>query len=152
MATQEMASALPQLPDDDLVGVEMDHIVIRDGKPDLKFRGMLIASVASDSARTGRWRELRVYRTAAGKKVFSEVGRSFLENERDKFEAAVFDPHETEESHWGPVIAPVSSPRYKSDDARAQAAKGALTGFFGFTELAKKLYAKLGAATEDVID
>src|ERR1700735_1800370 len=76
MATQEMAAALPRLPDDDLVGIEMDHVVVRDGQPDLKFRGTLLASVASESARTGRWRELRVYSTAAGKNVFLEVGQS----------------------------------------------------------------------------
>src|SRR6266404_3907857 len=94
MATIEMADALPRLPDDDLVGVEMNHIVIRDGEPDLKFRGTLKASVASESARNGRWRELRVYKTAAGKKVFSEIGRSALDGERDKFQAAIFDPME----------------------------------------------------------
>jgi hypothetical protein len=154
MATHEMAAALPHLPDDDLVGVEVDHVVVRDGQPDLKFRGTLLASVASDSARTGRWRELRVYRTAAGKKVFFEIGRSILDGERDKFEARVFDPMEGTQWSVGPggKLVSFGPLKYKTDEARAQAEKTAITDFFKFTDLAKKLYAKLGAATEESID
>jgi hypothetical protein len=135
MATQEMAEALPRLPDDDLIGVAADHIVIRDGQPDVKFRGILLASVAPDSTPDGgRWRELRVYKTMGGKKIYSEVGRSLLDGERDKFTAFVDD-----------------SSFYQGEE-RVKAETQQMTRFFKFSDLAKKLYAKLGVSTEEIID
>jgi hypothetical protein len=146
MADQAMAEALPALSDDDLVGVETDHVVIRDGLPDLKFRGTLLASVAPDYPIRDRWRELRVYKTAGGKKVFSEVGRSLLSGERDKFEARVFDPN----NRYTGMPFPPSV--YESDAQREAAERKQMVDFFQFSELAKKLYAKLGAETGEVIE
>jgi hypothetical protein len=147
MADETMASALPKLPDDALVGVEVDHIVIRDAQADLKFRGTLIASAAPERYIDGRWRELRVYVTKGGKKVFSEIGRSVWDNERDKFKTVVFDPLKIEVTFPGDPIDEAATL-----EARSIAEKEALTRFFGFSDLAKKLYAKLGAETEDFID
>jgi hypothetical protein len=149
MATEAMHSALPRLADDDVVGLEAEHTIKRDDMADLKFRGTLIASVAPDSAPRGRWHEFRVYRTASGKRIFSRVGRSLLEGERDKFSATVFDPEVR-----GPWVGPdgVIEFRYKTDQAKRDAEKQALINFFEFGDLAKKLYAKLEIETADVVD
>lgn len=152
MATQEMADALPRLPDDDLVGRETDHIVVRDGERDLKFRGTLLVSVAPDSTWNGRWRELRVYKTVGGKKVFCEVGRSILDDERDKFKVMIFDPLQPATSGFcDGVSMPSEAPKCQTEAVQVRTEIAALTEFFKFSDLAKKLYAKLGISTEEII-
>ena len=131
MATQTMWQRLPKLDDDDDVGVEKEQIVIRDGEPDLKFRGTLLASAAPAFRGQDRWREYRVYRTAADKYVFSKIGRSILESEVDKFEARYWP-----DSGWG----------------FATEWKDAVTDFFRFDPVAKELYRKLGIDSEQRID
>src|SRR5580698_531210 len=64
---------LPALEDDGDVGVQKEHIVTRDGKADLLFTGTLLASAAPASAPKGQWQEYRIYKTHAGKHVFSKV-------------------------------------------------------------------------------
>src|SRR5579862_1421057 len=83
MATVEMLTRLPALEDDEDIDIEKDHVVPRDDQPDLKFRGTLLASVASIPRGPPRWHEYRVYRTRGGSFVFSAIGRSLREGERD---------------------------------------------------------------------
>ena len=45
-----MQGSLPALDDDADVGVQKEHIVTRDGKADLRFNGVLLASAAPASA------------------------------------------------------------------------------------------------------
>jgi len=122
---------LPKLDDDDEIGVEKDHVVTRDDKADLKFRGTLLASIASSAAPRGRWREFRVYKTVAGNYVYSDIGRSVLDGERDKFRAEVVNLNVT---HYVPMTW------------QEQA-----INFFGFDPLAKDLYRKLGVEFEEKI-
>jgi hypothetical protein len=133
MATEGMWSRLPELDDDDDIGVEREHLVPRDDQADLKFSGTLLASVAPSDAPRGRWKEYRVYRTTSGKHVFSSVGRSVLEGERDKFKAEVFSPK-----------SPVAACGQTWDKACIE--------FFGYDALAKLLYRKLHIAFEERID
>jgi hypothetical protein len=78
--------------DDPEVGVQKEHIVIRDGKADLTFTGKLLASAAPPSAPKGQWQEYRTYETSAGKHVFSKITRSVFAEDQDTHEAEVFDP------------------------------------------------------------
>lgn len=144
MATLEMLDRLPQLDDDDDIGKEIEHVVRRDGEPDLRFVGVLLASAAPESARmvnelprAGRWMELRIYRTIKGKYIFSEVGRTCVPNEIDKFKARVFDP--TDRNFLLGV----------NDD---EALKEAAQSFFSFTPLAKKLYAKANIDAAEFVE
>ena len=140
MATPEMADALPRLSDDADIGVEKVHVVIKDGDADLRFSGVLVASAAPNSAGSnGRWKELRVYRTKGGSLVFSEIGRSLVDGERDKFSAEVF------EFRISAVLPTMEGGQVVSyQDKEAEAA----VRFFGYTPLAKALYTKLGMSTE----
>ena len=69
----------------------------RDGEPNLRFDGELIAEVSSSDERsasdysgsTGRWSELALYRTKGGKLVASEVGRTRWQGEHDRHSATV---------------------------------------------------------------
>jgi hypothetical protein len=139
MATEEMANGLPKLIDDADIGVQKEHVVPRDGTPDLKFRGALLAS-SGPAGRYGkdRWREYRVYRTAGGNHVFSRVGRSVYPGERDKWDAQVSPaalpcmdaPNGPTSIHWP-----------------ASAAE-----FFGFDDMAKELYRRLDIDITESID
>jgi hypothetical protein len=131
MATFEMLNRLPKLDDDDQVGVQMEHLVRRDGEPDLRFEGALLASAAPDFRGQDRWREYRVYRTAGGAYVFSKVGRSVLEAERDKFEADMWKEN--------PIF-----PQSTWEDR--------MTRFFGYDQLAKQLYEKLKVDTAERLE
>lgn len=74
----------------------------RDEQRPLKFTGELIASASSsaDSVRgnysgsTGRWTELKLYRTQAGKYVCQEIGFSQWEGEHTRYQAHVADTHD----------------------------------------------------------
>jgi hypothetical protein len=142
-AKVEMQGRLPVLDDDSDVGVQKEHVVVRDGKADLAFTGTLLASAASPSAPKGQWQEYRIYETNGGKHVFSKVTRSVFAEERDTHEAEVFDP------------APASMPSQLLRSARDLARSRPLTwmdaavAFFGYDPLAKTLYRKLGGQFEE---
>jgi hypothetical protein len=142
MATSEMFNRLPKLDDDDDIGIEKEHIVPSDDEADLKFKGVLLASVASDPRGQGRWREYRVYCTAARRYVFAKVGRSLLDNERDKFEAKVWEPLSACEGggFQTRVLRELPLPFDRQ-------LAGALVEYFKFDPLAKQLYAKLDVDT-----
>lgn len=73
--------------------------VKRDNAPSLKFVGRRIASVESSaesrsedySGSTGRWDELRLYKTARGKFVCQHVERTQWQNQQDHYLAVACD-------------------------------------------------------------
>jgi hypothetical protein len=144
-AKLEMQSHLPKLADDADIGVQKEQVVTRDGKADLRFVGTLLASVAPETVPEGRWQELRIYETDAGKHVFSRVTRNVLEKEKDVCEADIYDPE------------PSSVPSHLFRSAR-EMARGrpftwmdAAVAFFGYDPLAKALYRKLSVKFEEQI-
>jgi hypothetical protein len=144
-AKTKMQSRLPVLDDDPDVGVQKEHIVIRDGKADLAFTGELLASAAPPSAPKGQWQEYRIYETNAGKHVFSKVTRSVFVDQQDTHEADVFDP--------SPSSVPSQLLRSARDLARSRPLTwmdGAVA-FFGYDPLAKTLYRKLSGQFEEHI-
>jgi hypothetical protein len=141
MATIAMMIKLPALDDDDDVGVEKKHIVQRDGEPNLKFTGKLIASAAPPSREQDRWREYRVYRTKGGNYIFSRIGRSLIDGEIDRFEANVFEP--------GTYAVTVKGP---DDVDREYTWQDHAMDYFKFDTTAKILYQKLKLETEKCID
>jgi hypothetical protein len=140
-----MQGQLPALDDDADVGVEKEYIVTRDGKADLRFSGVLLASAAPVSAPEGHWEEYRIYHTSGGKHVFSKVGRNVLEKEQDTHEAEVFDP--------SPSSVPSQLMRSAREIARARPLTwmDAAIAFFGYEPLAKVLYRKLSVRFEEEI-
>lgn len=144
-AKSRLQGRLPALDDDPDVGVQKEHIVIRDGKADLAFTGTLLASAAPSSAPQGQWQEYRVYETNGGKHVFSKVTRNVLAEQQDAHEAEVFDP------------SPSSVPSQLLRSARELARSRPLTwmdaavAFFGYDPLAKALYRKLSGQFEERI-
>lgn len=81
-----------------------EYIVIRDNAADLKFNGEIVAHTESSannasgsaySGQTGRWSELTLYKTAGGKFVCEQVGRTQWQGEHDRFSGAVCE-NETE--------------------------------------------------------
>jgi hypothetical protein len=141
----KMQGRLPALDDDADVGVQKEHVVIRDGKADLAFAGALIASAAPPAAPKGQWKEYRIYETNGGKHVFSKTTRSVYVEQQDAHEAEIFDP------------APSSMPSQLLRSARDLTRSRPLTwmdaavAFFGYDELAKALYRKLGGQFEEHI-
>jgi hypothetical protein len=141
-AKLELQSRLPALKDDADIGLQKEHIVVRDGKADLRFSGVLLASAAPATAPDGHWKELRIYQTEGGNHVFSRVSRSVLAKESDVYEAEVFDP------------SPASVPSQLLKKTREVARGAPLTwmdaavGFFGYEPLAKVLYRKLDVQFE----
>jgi hypothetical protein len=144
-AKVRLQSRLPALDDDADVGVQKEQLVTRDGKADLAFTGVLLASAAPDSAPKGHWQEYRIYQTSGGKHVFSRVTRTVFAEEDDTHEAEVFDP------------APSSVPSQLLRSAREIARSRPLTwmdaavAFFGYDPLAKVLYRKLSVRFEEQI-
>ena len=141
----EMQSRLPALDDDPEVGVQTEHVVVRDGKADLAFTGTLLASAAPASAPKGKWQEYRVYETNGGKHVFSKVGRSVFAEEQDTHEAEIFEP--------SPTSVPSQLLRSARDLTRSRPLTwmDAAVAFFGYDPLAKALYRKLGGQFEEHI-
>jgi hypothetical protein len=144
-AKVKLQSRLPALDDDADVGVQKEHIVVRDGKADLAFTGALLASAAPPSATKGRWQEYRIYETNGGKHVFSKVSRSVFAEDQDTHEAEVFDP--------SPSSVPSQLLRSARDLARSRPLTwmDAAVAFFGYDPLAKDLYRKLGSQFEEHI-
>jgi hypothetical protein len=146
MATIEMQKQLPKLDDDDDVGIEMEHTVVSDGEPDLKFRGTLLGSIAPEFRQQDRWREYRVYRTKGGTYVFSKIGRSINEDETDRFEAKTWS---LGGKGWQKF------PRFDGETFLGHqdaTLLDALTDFFKFDSLAKQIYAKLDIDAAHHID
>jgi hypothetical protein len=141
----KMQSRLPVLDDDADVGVQKEHIVVRDGKADLAFTGTLLAAAAPPSAPQGHWREYRIYETNGGKHVFSKVSRSVFAEEQDTHEAEVFDP--------APSSVPSQLLRSARDLTRSRPLTwmDAAVAFFGYDPLAKALYRKLSGQFEEHI-
>lgn len=144
-AKSKMQSRLPRLDDDPEVGVQKEHIVIRDGKADLAFTGTLLASAAPPSAPKGQWQEYRIYETTGGKHVFSKLTRSVLADEADTHAAEVFDP--------SPSSVPSQLLRSARDLTRSRPVTwmDAAVDFFGYDPLAKALYRKLSGQFEEHI-
>jgi hypothetical protein len=144
-AKVRMQSRLPALDDDGEIGVEKEHIVTRDGKPDLLFMGVLLASTASTSAPKGTWQEYRIYRTNGDKHVFSRTTRHIQQDEEDAYEVDVFDP--------SPSSVPSQLLRGAREIARARPVTwmDAAVSFFGYDPLAKVLYRKLSVRFEEQI-
>jgi hypothetical protein len=73
------------------------HTVSRDNEPSLVFKGDALASVSSSperalsgySGETGRWCELIIYKTVAGKYVAEQVDYSQWEDEQTRHSATV---------------------------------------------------------------
>jgi hypothetical protein len=145
IAKVRMQSRLPALEDDADIGVEKEHIVTRDGKADLLFTGVLLASAAPASAPKGQWQEYRIYKTHAGKHIFSKVTRNVLEEEHDVYGAEIFDPT--------PSSVPSQMIRTAREIARARPLTwmDAAVAFFGYDPLAKVLYRKLSVRFEEQI-
>jgi hypothetical protein len=144
-AKVRMQDRLPALEDDADIGVEKEHIVTRDGKADLLFMGVLLASAAPASAPKGDWQEYRIYRTNGDKHVFSRVTRKVREDDKDTYEADVFDP--------APSSVPSQLLRSAREIARARPMTwmDAAVAFFGYDPLAKALYRKLSVRFEEQI-
>jgi hypothetical protein len=144
-AKTKMQNRLPVLDDDSDVGVQTEHIVIRDGKADLAFTGTLLASAAPASAPKGHWQEYRIYETTGVKHVFSKVTRSVFAEDQDTHEAEVFDP--------SPSSVPTQLLRSARELARSRPLTwmDAAVAFFGYDPLAKSLYRKLSAQFEEHI-
>jgi hypothetical protein len=140
-----MQGHLPALDDDADVGVQKEQIVTRDGKADLRFTGVLLASAAPASAPEGHWQEYRIYQTDGGKHVFSKVARSVLEKDEDTHQADVFDP--------SPSSVPSQLMRSARELARARPLTwmDAAVAFFGYDPLAKVLYRKLSVRFEEQV-
>jgi hypothetical protein len=135
---------LPALGDDADVGIEKRQVVTRDGKADIGFTGVLLASAAAPTAEE-RWWEYRVYLTTGGKHVFSKVNRTVFEGDDDEYSADVFDP------------APSSMPSQLLRSAREITRSKPITwhdaavAFFGYGPIAKSLYRKLDGSFEEEI-
>lgn len=96
----------------------METITVRrdDGR-DLRFQGELVAEASSQSCEgdsQNRWCELMLYRTAGGKFVGAEIGRTRWQGETTRFSAEVC----------------------KDEDAVFE--------FFGLGRLSKELYSRAG--------
>jgi hypothetical protein len=81
-------------------GNDMEQFIVkRDGKRDLKFAGEKLATVSSSannarsdySGSPGRWTELTLYRTAAGKYVCSQIGYTSWQGEKDRYSGQTCD-------------------------------------------------------------
>jgi hypothetical protein len=144
-AKVRLHSHLPALEDDADIGVEKEHLVTRDGKADLLFMGVLLASAAPASAPKGEWQEYRIYHTNGDKHVFSKVTRNIRADKEDAHAAEVFDP--------SPSSVPSQLLRGAREIARARPLTwmDAAVSFFGYDPLAKALYRKLSVRFEEQI-
>jgi hypothetical protein len=140
-----MQNHLPALDDDVDVGAQKEHVVTRDGKADLRFTGVLLASAAPTSAPKGHWQEYRIYQTSGGKHVFSKVTRTIFEGQEDAHEAQIFDP--------APSTVPSQLIRSARElaQARPMTWMDAAVAFFGYDPLAKALYRKLSVRFEEQV-
>ena len=145
-AKAKLQSRLPSLDDYEDIGVQKEHIVVRDGKPDLAFSGTLLASAAPPVATKGHWDELRAYQTSAGKHVFSKIKRTVYVEEHDECQAEVFDPAPTS------TTAQILRSAHDLTHSKPKTWKDAAVDFFGYEPLAKELYRKLGDQFEERVN
>lgn len=109
---------------------EKTIIVERNGDRDIRFVGELIAEVSSSannasgdySGSTGRWSELRLYRSRGGKLICEQIGHTQWQGEHTRYSGAVC-----------------------STDAEVIA-------FFGLGWLAKELYDEAGIDYAEVVE
>jgi hypothetical protein len=121
---------LPSCPEGENIdideGSDMETITIeRDNEPALRFTGEKIAEVSSrhfEGPRSSRWTELTLYRTAKGRLICEQVGKSLWVGESNRRKAAIAD---------------------NADEVLA---------FFGFGWLAKDLYDAAGIDAAQDID
>jgi hypothetical protein len=142
-AKLKLQNRLPSLDDYDDIGAQKEHIVVRDGKPDLAFTGTLLASAAPSAASKGYWEELRVFQTSAGKHVFSKIKRTVYADEHDEHKAEIFDPAPTS------ATAQLLRSAHDLTHSKPKTWKDAAVDFFGYEPLAKELYRKLGDQFEE---
>lgn len=96
---QHAAATLPHPPAPDDIDTDedndMDTITLtRDDDRDVRFSGDEIASVSSwehSGPRNQRWTNLSLYRTASGKLVCDEVGKSLWRGEHDRNQVHIAD-------------------------------------------------------------
>ena len=98
---RKVHKSLPKMPEAEHIdtdtdeGKDMETIELsRDHGPDVRFQGEEIASASSyhfEGPRNIRWTELVLYRTAGGKFVCSEVGRTRWVGERTRYAAHIAD-------------------------------------------------------------
>ena len=90
--------------DDEEVTMGDNTITLRvDNKPDLRFEGECIGSASSSdnnasgssySGSTGRWTELKLYKTKGGRYVCHQIGYTRWQGERDLYKAKVCETTE----------------------------------------------------------
>lgn len=90
--------------DTDIEGSDMKKYLLEvDNAPDIRFTGELIASAASTdnkaighsySGESGRWAELRLFKTAGGKYICYQVGRTTWNGEKDRHSAAICENYQ----------------------------------------------------------
>jgi len=70
------------------------YYVIRDGEPDMRFEGVQIAEVSSQSEGSQRWTVLRLFRTIGGRFIAVEEGHSVMAHEHTKYKADICETSE----------------------------------------------------------
>jgi hypothetical protein len=72
-------------------GQMSEHVVERDGSPDLRFEGVALASVGTCSPFFGpertRWDKYTLYRTKEGVHILAHTYRTVLQGEKNSHEA-----------------------------------------------------------------
>lgn len=81
-----------------------------DNAPSVRFTGEMVASAASSdnqamgssySGQAGRWTEIALYKTKAGKFVCHQVGRTCWQGERDRFSGKICETLEEVKEFFG---------------------------------------------------
>lgn len=81
-----------------------------DNAPSIRFTGELLASAASSgewagtsnySGSRGRWTELELYKTAGGKFICRQIGRTSWQNERERYSGKVCETVEEVKAFFG---------------------------------------------------
>jgi hypothetical protein len=96
--------------------------VERDNEPNIVFRGELVASASSLTSDSIRWTVLNLWRTVGGKFICQKIGHSRYQGEVSRYKGAICSDHQA-------VIA-----------------------FFGYSEIAKELFAKAGIESAVQVD
>lgn len=100
----EVQKVLPALPAPEDIDYDQEtampyYTVERDNDRDLRFEGEIIATANSQpnnaagnySGTTGRWSELRLYKTRGGKFICEQIGHTQWQGERTRYSGAVCD-------------------------------------------------------------
>lgn len=70
---------------------DMRIVVERDGRADLKFKGVLLASTTNKDNNSSRWVNCAVYKTAGGSFVYGEISVTTWQNEHNTHSGEKFD-------------------------------------------------------------